>query len=414
MHKTWIVFKQELLNTLTRRSFLITLFLIPLIPAILVAILGSLGEEKKTQVIQDVFSPQANTFVSEGYVDNANVIKSLPDWVDMSRLVPYPSEESARNDLTNGIITAYYLIPTDYLELGEVSYVRADFNPMAGFDQSNLMEEVLRFNLLGGEGDLYGKYQNPVNFQMANLQPEVEERDQSSMLSFYLPYGVTMLFYFVVITSSSLMLNSITKEKENRVVEILMSSLKPIQLFTGKILALGIVGLIQMVVWLGSALLIMRFGGNTLNIPSNLQIPLSLLYWSIIYFLLGYGLYGSLMAGIGAMVPNLREASQATFIVIVPIIIPLFLISSTITNPNGLAAVIISMIPLTAPVGMMTRLAAGGIPLWQPIVSAILLLGTVILIIRGVAKLFQTQTLLTGQKFSTKAFVKGLFSKASQ
>jgi len=131
----------------------------------------------------------------------------------------------------------------------------------------------------------------------------------------------------------------------------------------------------------------------------------------ILTLILGYGMYGSLMAGIGAMVPNLREASQASSVVIIPAIIPMLMIGSTINNPNGVLAIVISIFPLTAPVAMITRLATGIIPIWQPILVAFLLLGTVILVIRSVAGLFRSQILLTGQKFNIIIFLKALLGK---
>ena len=166
-----------------------------------------------------------------------------------------------------------------------------------------------------------------------------------------------------------------------------------------------------MVVWFGSGFIIMRLGGTTLNIPANLQLPPSLLLWSILFFLLGYGMYGGLMAGIGAIVPNLREASQASYVIIIPVIIPMLMIGSTINDPNGMLATAISIFPLTAPVAMITRLSTGIIPLWQPILAAFLLLGTVILVIRSVAGLFRSQILLTGQKFNIIIFFRALLGK---
>ena len=410
MAKTWVVFKYELINTLTRRSFLITLFLLPLIPAILVALLGMMGEQKKEAVVE-FFTPGITQLMPEGYVDNADFIRSYPEWIPQGRFLAFSSEEEARSALNSDSISAYYLVPMDFLASGKVMYIRSDFNPISGFSESSMFEEVIKFNLLGANEERYQRYQTPLTFEFISLKPSAEAPEAFSMLGFYLPYGVTMLFYIVVITSASLMLSNVTREKENRVIEVIMASLDPVQLFTGKILALGLTGLIQMVVWLGSGMLILRLGGTTLNIPANMQLPPSQLIWGIIFFVLGYGLYGSLMAGIGAMVPNLREASQATFIVIIPIIIPVIMLSATINNPNGLLAILISLIPLTAPVGMMTRLSAGVIPIWQPILAALLLLMTVILVIRGVAKLFRTQTLLTGQKFNVKNFLMALINK---
>ncbi len=103
--------------------------------------------------------------------------------------------------------------------------------------------------------------------------------------------------------------------------------------------------------------------------PPTFNIPSNLIAWGVVFFLLGYSIYASLMAGAGALAPNAREASQLTFILIIPLIIPLFFISVLITDPNGLLAVIVSMFPFSAPVAMMTRLAAGNIPLWQSYLS---------------------------------------------
>jgi len=410
MNRTWTVFKYELINTISRRSFILTLILVPLVPALILGVINILGDHQ-TQAIQELFIPDTKISNNEGYVDQADLIQSLPEWLPKDRLAPYPNEDSARLAMDEGKITAFYIIPENYIETGDVRYIRTDFNPVTGFEQSEMLNQVLRFNLLGGEGELYQKYQKTMTFEFVNLKPEVLERDQDNPLTFYLPYGVTLLFYIIVLTTSSLMLNSVSKEKENRVVEILMSSLIPTQLFTGKIIALGIAGLLQMVVWFGSGFIIMRLGGTTLNIPANLQLPPSLLLWSILFFLLGYGMYGGLMAGIGAIVPNLREASQASYVIIIPVIIPMLMIGSTINDPNGMLATAISIFPLTAPVAMITRLSTGIIPLWQPILAAFLLLGTVILVIRSVAGLFRSQILLTGQKFNIIIFFRALLGK---
>jgi ABC-2 type transport system permease protein len=218
-----------------------------------------------------------------------------------------------------------------------------------------------------------------------------------------------MIFYIVILGSSSLMLNSVTNEKTNRIMEILMTSIKPMQILTGKILALGVIGLLQTIVWSGSGFLLLRFSGRTMNVSQAFQLPLSILVWGILFFLCGYALYASIMAGVGAMVPNLREASQATTLVIIPLVIPMALISVIVESPNGALATIFSLFPLTAPVTMMTRLAAGNVPFWQPIFSILLLIGSSYFVIRSVSGLFHAQNLLSGQEFKVKYFIKALF-----
>jgi ABC-2 type transport system permease protein len=131
-------------------------------------------------------------------------------------------------------------------------------------------------------------------------------------------------------------------------------------------------------------------------------LPPSFLFWGAVFFLLGYGLYASLMAGVGALVPNLREASQATFVVILPLLIPLVMISVLIEDPNGALALGLSLFPLTSPVVMMTRLSAAQVPLPQLLLSAALLAVTAALVVRTIADMFRTQTLLAGQTLTLK------------
>jgi len=211
--------------------------------------------------------------------------------------------------------------------------------------------------------------------------------------------------------TASLLLNNVHKEKENRVMEVLLTSLKPLQLFTGKIIALGLAGLLQLVVWLGSAAVILKLGGSTLRLPEGFQLPPSLILFGVVFFVLGYAIYGSLMAGVGALVPNLKEASQATTMMIIPLIIPLMFFNALLQDPNGSLAVFLSLFPLTAPVAMMTRLATGITPLWQAVVSALICLVLVFFIVRSVSSLFKAQILLTGQKFTPKSFIAALFGQ---
>jgi len=240
--------------------------------------------------------------------------------------------------------------------------VTLDANPATGFEQNALFNEVLRFNLLGSNMELYQQYTMPANFEYVDLAPEEETPDLNDPMAFYLPYGITMLFYILIMTSASLLLNNVNKEKENRVMEVLLTSLKPVQLFTGKIIALGLAGLLQLVVWLGSAAVILKLGGSTLRLPEGFQLPPSLILFGVVFFVLGYAIYGSLMAGVGALVPNLKEASQATTMMIIPLIIPLMFFNALLQDPNGTLAVFLSLFPLTAPVAMMTRLATGITP----------------------------------------------------
>ncbi len=195
-------------------------------------------------------------------------------------------------------------------------------------------------------------------------------------------------------------------------MEILMLSVTPRQLLTGKIVGLGLIGLLQVVAWVGTGRLLLARSGTTFNLPIAFQLPTSFLIWGLVFFLLGYAVYASLMAGLGSLVPNLREASQATILVIFPLMIPMFLNSLLINEPDSIISVFLSLFPLTSPVAMMTRLAAGGVPLWQTFLAAILLVITAVLVVRSVARMFRSQTILSGQPFSRKLFFNTLLGKA--
>jgi ABC-2 type transport system permease protein len=412
MNKVWIVFKTEFINTVTRRSFLITLILVPLLPSLILGALSLFGKDDTEIGGTEIPQTASEGAGIAGYVDLAGIITTVPDWIQEGQLPAFNTTDAARTAIEEGKIQGFYVISQDYLETGSVQYYLRDFNPFSAIGMSGMMDALIEYNLLGADQRLFEIYANPTQVEWVDLTPTEEEgRDMSNVASFYVPYGVTLLFYFLTFSSASLLLNSIAKEKENRIMEILMNAMTPRQLLTGKILALGLVGLLQLVVWLGTGLALVNLGGTTLNIPAGLQLSPTLLFWGVLFFITGYLIYATIMAGVGALVPNLREASQATFMVIIPLLIPLFLASNIIEAPDTTLSLVLSLIPFTATSTIMTRLAVGSVPLWQILTSLVLMIATFIFLIRAVAKMFQTQLLLTGQKFSIGLYLKYLLGK---
>jgi len=410
MNKLFLVLKHEFLTLIRRPSFLFGMFGVPLIGVLVYMIAGGINKNSQAQSLLEGVVSAPQTSGIEGYVDLSGIIQSLPASVPEGMLVAYPDEAAVRLALQAGEISAYYLVPEDYLASGEVVYVRPDFNPIGGSGQSELFEWVLQVNLLGGDAALATLINGPLYLERTSQAPE-PQRDEANMMTFFLPYGVTILFYIVILGSASLLLSSVAKEKENRVMEVLMSSVTPRQLLAGKITGLGLLGLLQTLVWVGTARVLLARSGETFNLPVAFQLPTSFLIWALIFFLLGYAVYASLMAGLGALVPNLREASQSTIMVVFPLIIPMFLINVLISDPHGGISTFMSLFPLTAPVAMMTRLSAGGVPFWQPVLSAVLLAGTALLVVRAVAGMFRAQVLLSGQSFNRKMFFRALMGK---
>lgn len=411
MNKTLLVLRHEIITILSRPSFLFAMFGIPLIGTAVFLVAGQLNKGSPVQSVLTQLVSSPPTVKTEGYVDQSGIIKEIPATVPPGLLVSYPDESAASQALTNGKISGYYIIPPDYIQAGKIINVRTDFNPLGSSGQSDLLEWILNVNLLGGNTQLASLMNGPTNLQKVSLST-APQREESNMLTFFLPYAVTMLFYIIILSTASLLLSSVAKEKENRVIEILMVSVTPRQLLTGKIAGLGLVGLLQTIAWVGTGRILLARAGVTFNLPVAFQLPASFLVWGVIFFLLGYAVYASLMAGLGALVPNLREATQATILVIFPLIIPIFLINVLIEEPHSLVSTIMSIFPFTAPVAMMTRLAAGDVPFWQPVLSAALLAVTAMLVIRAVARMFHAQTILSGQSFSRKLFFNALLGKS--
>jgi ABC-2 type transport system permease protein len=411
MNKTMLVLRHEIITILSRRSFQFALFGIPIIGALVFMIAGQLNRGSSTQNLLTQLVSSPPTVAAQGFVDYSGIIKEIPSSVQSGMLIRYPDETSASQALADGKISGYYIVSSDYLQSGKITAIQTNFNPIASSGQADLLEWVLNVNLLGGNIQLANLINGPTNLEQESLSP-APQREESNLLTFFLPYAVTMLFYVIILSSASLLLNSVTKEKQNRVIEILMVSVTPRQLLTGKIIGLGLVGLLQTIVWVGTGRILLAQSGTVFNLSSAFQLPASFLIWTFIFFLLGYTVYASLMAGLGALVPNMREASQATILVIFPLIIPIFLLSILINDPNGMLAIILSLFPLTSPVAMMLRLSAIIVPFWQTLLAAVLLVATDILVLRSVARMFHAQSLLSGQTFSRKLFFDALLGKS--
>ncbi len=410
MNKTLLVLKHEVITILSRPSFLFALFGVPLIGAAVFFIAGQLNQGSPVQNILSKLIASPPSISAEGYVDHSGIIKEIPPSIKPGVLIGFADESSAGKALADRKISSYYVISSDYLTSGKVTAVHTNFNPISAAGKTNTLEYVLEVNLLKGDTQLAKLVNGPSDLKKEPLNP-VPQREQSNMLTFFLPYAVTMLFYIIILSSASLLLSSVTKEKENRVIEILMASVTPTQLLTGKITGLGLVGLLQMIVWVGMGRFLLARSGTVFNLSAAFQLPASFLVWGLVFFVLGYAVYASLMSGLGALVPNMREASQATIVVIFPLIIPIFLLSLVINDPNGGISTFLSLFPLTSPVSMMTRLAAGEVPLLQIVISVVLLAATAVLIVRAVARMFHAQSLLSGQPFSRKLFFSTLFAR---
>ena len=403
------VFKFEFLTVFRRRSFILSLILVPLIPMLLLSVLNWINRDKSV-TFQEAFMQEAGNPLPIGIVDQANVIKEYPEWLTYGKLIPAQSEDEARAKTASGAWQGFYVIEPDYLETGSMRFVKPQISMITELVQPDMLKELLTYNLIGADKERYLRYTNPIDFHYEYINPETADtRDQADDATFWVPYAVTMFFYMIILISSTMMMNVVTKDKENKTIEVLLSSVKPLDLFIGKIMAYGSLSLLQMVLWFGTLALVVKTGKTSLPFLESLTIPKSVFIASVPFFICGFLLYGSLMAGMGAIAPNLREGNQSTFVLSLPLIFTMISIAQLVENPFSSFTTFLTLFPFTSPVVMLTRLSVGPVPAWQLILSIVLLVGMVVFVIRGVTNLFSSQYLLSGQKIKVGLFLKTVF-----
>jgi ABC-2 type transport system permease protein len=408
MNKTWLIMKAELRTTLGRKTFMLLAFGLPVLLGIIALAVMVANSDGGT--VEEV-EPQ-QSFV-EGYVDPGGLIHDLPPNVPAGWLVPFADEAAAQQALEAGEIEGYYRISADYLESGEVLYVKETFDPLGDTVMSQGIEWILLYNLSGSDLSLAAALWQPLDVEMQSLAPPADESYENNWFVEMLPTLMTLILYMVILIASSALIAAVAEEKKNRVMEILLSSVTPNQFIGGKILALGLVGLLMFVAYVGIMWMVATYGGRPLNIPLDYELPTELLVWASIFAVLGYAMYGSLMAGLGALAPDVKDTRSTSILLMSPMIAAYMFNIVVISNPDGILALALSLFPLTSPVSMISRMTAGDVPIWQLVLAATLQLLTALLIVRMVARLFRAQILLSGAAPSPGRYLKVLFGRAA-
>jgi len=410
---TLTVFLYELKRNLRRKAYLFMTFGVPLLGMVLLLgyqFISSRNVDEggsassPTDAIISEFVPDQSS--KRGFVDLAGVIdrESVDTW---PILVGYDDEESARAALEAGEVTLYYLVAEDYMETGDVTIVmpRIDLSSM---DDSAMTNALLSSVSQQVEGDVFYRLLDPSNYQEYNLALNTVEdapQPQNEDTAFLVVYVFALLLMLGLFTTNGYLMQSVIEEKENRVVEILLSTLRPSQLLVGKIIAMGLLGLLQIVVWIGAILLLIQIAGGSgladtiavIGTIANIRIPTDALPLLILYYVLAYLLFASFYGIIGAISNSMREGPQYAVFLTLPAVVPLYFLSLFVTDPNGTIPTVLSIFPLTAPVAMTQRLVIAQVPGIEIVVSLLLLAVTAVFFMWMAGRVFRVQTLLAGQ-----------------
>ena len=410
MHKTLMIMAAEMRTSLRRKSFVMVAIVAPLLLGLIALGIGLANRNALETVLGDLQSGAAAVGVA-GLVDPGRLVKTHPADEAHDSLLAFGDETAARTALEQGAVDGYYVIAPDYLQSGRVTYVTADFSVMSDRLDTAALERLLLVNILGGDARLAELVQQPFDLQVTSLAPAAPAVEET-WINEMLPLLMVLILYMSLLMPGGILISAVVDEKKNRVMEVLMTSVSPAQMVTGKIVALGVLGLVMTGMWLGVLWTVARFGGSPLGIPAGFSIPTSLLAWALIYFLGGYAIYGAQFAGVGALAPDVNQTKSVTWIVMMPIIVAYMFMAVAFENPSGTLAVALSLFPLTSSVAMIGRMAGGSVPLWQAVLAAVLQFVTAYFIVRLTARLFRAQHLLTGQPLSVASFYRTLLGRA--
>lgn len=420
MSKIKIISKREFIVTVKRRGYIIATFGIPLFFLVigLIALipnwlsLQKTLESKKMGVVDyagvlrlelagklaEEFKGNRADFYSYLMGENQDREK----FIGRIELRAYSSKEEALGALEKGEVDGVYLIPKNYLEKGEVELYQKSKSPigrLGGFELFLRRLLVASLSYKRVDAALQKRLQKPMHTVEFVRDREGEYRKThflKDLSKVVVPYFFAFLLMFSILTTSAYLIQGMSEEKENRIMEILLSSVSSQELFIGKIIGLGGAGLLQFFVWM-----LICFWPITFLLPF---IPLSwkVFVGGIVYFLLGIALLGSLSTGFGALGRRFHESHQFAMFWSMVCIIPIFFFSVILDAPNGFLARFFSYLPVTSPVCMMMRLSTERVDWLDIPISILLLVLATWLSIKVCSRLFRVGVLLYGRKPSWK------------
>lgn len=391
MKKTWLIARHEFLTTIRRIGYILFTISFPVL-----AVLGMLIYLGVTYWV--VSPPPEEQKI--GYVDNTGMFNEYTS-ADGVVFILYETNDAAKETLLSKEVSEYFVIPEDYLETGLIKRYTTQRELELPEATMALVEDFLVANLLSGEvsEELLERAQKPLLPMSIRLDPETGESipPENLFVAFALPYGFGLLFMISLFVTSGYLLQGVSEEKENRLIEILLSSVSARQLMSGKVLGLGAAGLLQIALWLLTALII-----STIAPISGLSIPIGIILPCIIYFILGYLLFGTVWTLLGSIGSTARESSQWTMIVVMPAIVPIMLIGLFVTNPDHVIFTVLTFFPFTAPITAVMRLSNGTLPTWELLLSIAILIASILGAIWLAARVFRTFLLMYGKRPSLR------------
>ena len=365
-----------------------------IVPLIVLLLIGV------SQLVSGIARPTVEA-VTIGYVDELGGFQQYTNLGNIT-LVRFDTPNGATEALITGNISEYFVIPSDYISTGVIHRYTLEKQLAASPAITTAINIFLTSNLLAGKvpAATIARIESPLNLVTTRLtETGAVAPEQGGYENLVIPFVFGVLLALSIIFSSTYLLQGLADEKENRLIEILLSSVSTRQLLTGKVLGIGAAGLVQVAVWVISAPLLLNLASSSIGgFISTIRLPANLVVLAIVYFILGYLLFAVISAAIGAISSNSREGQQLIGVFTLPALIPLWFTSLLMLFPGNRVWVFFTIFPLSSPVEVIMRLGVGVVPAWQLVVSMAVLVLSIIGILFLTIRIFRTYLLMYGKR----------------
>lgn len=411
MHKLFVLIKYNFRRTAVKKSFVILTILGPFI----IIAMGVLPGLFATKSIGSPTEAGIAVYGGDDTVAEALILSS-PEFLNMSRSVNF---EESRDLCMNGKLDGVLVMPEDSLNAESLSF----YTP-SGSDV--VMTETVR-NTVGqlitglravSEGLDPERIARITTYPAMDIIQLKKSGDDKAGTDFgtiiYTAIAFIMLLYMTTLLYSQMIGRSVVTEKTSKTVEVMLSSVRPEVLMVGKIVGMGLAGILQYAIWIAVSLLLIVVAGPALNLSLPALFTTDLLGHLILFFLLSFFLYSGLYAAVGALAEDEQSLGQLQIPFIIPQVLPMVMISYFVMNPDSTATVFFSLFPLTAPMVMFLRIIVSQPPFYELLLCVGIMLVTIAAVAVGSGKIFRQAILRTGKSLSFKDGFKLLFEKKEQ
>ena len=422
--KTGIVVRREFLGTVTRPGWLIATFGMPVFVGLYAGLIfligstaakmdrptGKAGVVDRAGVVRFESGPTATVDIPEA------AQKAMDDAMKMAgpaaasatglfktlkagtQFVPFADEASGISALEKKEIGALYVIPPDYVASGKVTAYNASESLLSEGKLAQLPLRKLLVKSLAADAVaplVVSRMLEPADITTLNKGKDGTwtERSVAQIVKrIGVPIGFTFMLLISILVSAGSLIQGVSEEKENRVIEVILSSIDARSLLLGKLLGLGAAGLLQLAIWLTMALL------PAIMLVAGLALSPMIVILCLIYFVLAFLLYGTLITGTGVIGTNAKDMQQYGMFWSIGSAIPMIFMEVLLRDPHGTTARILSYFPLTSAVTMMLRIGNDGVSWWEIPLTIGILAASVWLALRFAARIFRTALLMYGKR----------------